>query len=207
MTVQLVPSFIRDRQAHSSFPLFTKILCPSDTVMPAKIVHASYTWLFADDCIVYRTIQYQDDCTTLQHDLHALADLERKLDMEFHSQKCSVLTVTRYRSPISHPYQPKGQVLEVQDITKYLGVDLQSSVSFKNHIERICKKANSTLGFLRRTLNGRTEVTKARSYFYMVRSNLDYWYSIWSQNHKNQIRKVKIVQYRVTRFQKSVQKY
>ena len=52
---------------------------------------------------------------------------------------------------ISHPtrfnYQLKGQFLELQDSTKYLGVDLQSSLSWKNHIDRTSKKANSMLGF------------------------------------------------------------
>ena len=32
--------------------------------------------------------------------------------------------------------------------TKYLGVDLQSTLSWKTHIDRISKKANIMLGFL-----------------------------------------------------------
>ena len=44
-------------------------------------------------------------------------------------------------------YRQKGHILEVQDFTKYLDVDLQSSLSWKLHIDRISKKANSMLVF------------------------------------------------------------
>ena len=107
-----------------------------------------------------------------------------KWGMEFHPQKCSVLSVTRSRSPIKHPYKLKGHILEVQDCTKYLGVNLQSSMSWKNHIDRIPKKANSTLGFLRPNLKAGSEETKSNAYFCMVRSNLEYCCSVWSSHHK-----------------------
>ena len=60
---------------------------------------ASNTRLFADDCIVYRTIRYHADQEALQEDLVRLAEWEDKWGMEFHPQKCSTLSVTRSRSP------------------------------------------------------------------------------------------------------------
>ena len=71
--------------------------------------------------------------------------------------------------PIRFNYRLKGHILELQDSTKYLGVDLQSSLSWKNHIDRISKKANSMLAFLRRNLRSCKEDTKANAYFTMVR--------------------------------------
>ena len=112
--------------------------------LPDKI--ASSSRLFADDCIVYRQIKDISDCETLQEDLNMLAEWETKWGMAFHSQKCSVLNLTRSRIPIRFNYRLKGHILELQDSTKYLGVDLQSSLSWKNHIDRISKKANSMLG-------------------------------------------------------------
>ena len=160
----------------------------------------SQTRLFADDCIVYRTVRSHEDCLSLQQDLYRLAEWELKWGMEFHPQKCSVLSVTKSRSPIKHPYMLKGHILEVQDCTKYLGVDLQSSMSWKNHIDRITKKANSTLGFLRRNLKASSEETKSNAYFCMVRSNLEYCCSVWSPHYKDQIKKVEMVQRRAARF-------
>ena len=55
-----------------------------------KIHVVSRTRLFADDCIVYRTIKDTADCKALQQDLATLESWERKWVMEFHPQKCMV---------------------------------------------------------------------------------------------------------------------
>ncbi|MCG8031679.1 MAG: reverse transcriptase family protein, partial [Candidatus Thiodiazotropha taylori] len=156
--------------------------------------------LFADDCIVYRPIRDIEDCKTLQEDLSTLAEWERKWGMEFHPQKCNILSVTRARSPIQHPYVLKGHLLELQDSSKYLGVDLQASLSWKNHIDRVTKKANSTLGFLRRNLKIASEEAKSTAYFSMVRTNLEYCCSVWNPHHKEQIKKIEMVQRRAARY-------
>ena len=156
--------------------------------------------LFADDCIVYRQIIGISDCEALQEDLNMLVEWETKWGMAFHPQNCSVLSVTRSRTPTRFDYQLKGHVLGLQDSTKYLGVDLQSSLSWKNHIDRISKKANSMLGFLRRNLRSCKEDTKANAYFTMVRSNLEYCSSVWSPRHKDQVHKIEMVQRRAARF-------
>ena len=93
--------------------------------------------------------------------------------MEFHPQKCSILSVTRSRSPIRYPYQLKGHILELQDTSKYLGVDLLSTLSWKNHVDRVTEKAKSMPGFLRRNLKSTSVETKTNAYFSMVRPGLD----------------------------------
>ena len=166
--------------------------------LPDKII--SKTRLFADDCIVYRPIYDKNDCAVLQQDLDALAEWESKWGMEFHPQKCSVLRVSRSRSPIIHSYKLKGHILITENTTKYLGVDLQTTLSWKTHIDRISKKANSMLGFLRRNLRSCSEDTKANAYFSMVRSNLEYCSSVWNPHQKDQIRKLEMIQRRAARY-------
>ena len=166
--------------------------------LPDKIV--SNTRLFADDCIVYRQINRPEDCLTLQGDLDTLAEWESKWGMAFHPKKCSVLSITRSRSPVKYSYRLKGHVLESQDSTKYFGVDIQSSLSLKTHIDRITKKSNSMLGFLRRNLRSCNEETKSNAYFSMVMSNLQYCSSVWSPHHNDQIHKIEMVQRRAARY-------
>ena len=60
--------------------------------------------LFADDCVLYRQIKDQNDCTILQHDLEELAAWEKKWGTAFHPEKCSAIRVTRARNPISATY-------------------------------------------------------------------------------------------------------
>ena len=161
---------------------------------------ASETRLLADDCIVYRQIKDQSDCKALQEDLSRLAEWETKWGMAFHPQKYSVLSITRSLTPTRYHSRLKGHILELQDSTKYLGVDLQSSLSWKIHIDRITKKANSMLGFLRRNLESCNEDTKANAHFTMVRSNLEYCSSVWNPYHKDQVNKVEMVQRRAAGF-------
>ena len=89
---------------------------------------------------------------------------------------------------------------DVQDCTKYFGVDLHWSLSWKPHMDRITKKANSTFGFLRRKLKAGTKETKANAYFCMVRSNLEYCCSVWSPHNTDLTKKVEMVQRRAARF-------
>ena len=186
---------------------------------------ASNTRLFADDCIVYHTIRDHADQEALQEDLVRLAEWEDKWGMEFHPQKCSTLSVTRSRFPLRYPHKLKGHTLEVQDTTKYLGVDLQSTLSWKNHIDRITKKSNSMLGFLRRNLKSTSVETSffsfsiyclalafehyqqvyivhsgTNAYIIMVRPNLEYCASVWNPSQKELIQKIEMIQRRAARY-------
>ena len=105
------------------------------------------------------------------------------------------------RGIFSHVPSVLPYVLESQDSTKYLGVDIQSSLSWKTHIDRIIsKKSNSMLGFLRRNLRSCSEETKANACFSMVRSNLEYCSTVWSPHHKYQIHLIEMVQIRAARY-------
>jgi hypothetical protein len=63
---------------------------------------ASKTRLFADDCILYRTIHTQQDRDILQQDLHHLELWELTWGMEFHPGKCNSMSITRSRTSIEN---------------------------------------------------------------------------------------------------------
>ena len=109
------------------------------------------------------------------------------------------------RNKIAHPHQiqlsTKGHILELQDSTNTLVLTYSHHYhGKKTHIDRISKKANSMLGFLRRNLRSCKEDTKANAYFNMVRSNLEYCSSVWNPHHNDQVHKVEMVQRRAARF-------
>ena len=56
---------------------------------------ASIIRLFADDTTVYRLVASATDQQRLQEDLHKLEQWESEWDMDFHSDKCSILFITR----------------------------------------------------------------------------------------------------------------
>ena len=108
--------------------------------------------LFADDCVIYREIKTYQDVSTLQSDVNGLHRWERDWLMDFNAEKCFVLNITRKRNPSKNKYSLKGQVLQTVKTTTYLGVEISDDLSWSPHISKITKKANRSLGFLRRNL-------------------------------------------------------
>ena len=90
----------------------------------------SSTRLFADDCTLCRRIRNQHDSAILQDDLNKLASLEKKWGIAFHPDKCSAIRISRSRKTASMNYTLKGHVLQNEDYTRHLGVELQSNLSW-----------------------------------------------------------------------------
>ena len=78
-----------------------------------------------------RTIKSKDSIT-FQEDLHNLQTWDTILQMSFNPDKCEVINVTNKRKIIDASYSIHGTILKVVDEAKYLGVTLQSKMSW-NH--------------------------------------------------------------------------
>ena len=124
----------------------------------------------------------------------------KKWGMAFHTEKRSAIRETRSRNPISSNYSLEGHTLEMEDSTRYLGIWLQSNMSWNRHMDQTIKKSNSTLGFLRRNLRVSNEDTKSAAYFSMVRPILEYSSTIWSPYTKDYIHKIEMEQCRAARY-------
>ena len=156
--------------------------------------------LFADDTIVYLTVVSDSDCRCLQSDLDKLATWENKWKMEFHPNKCQVLSITRKKNPIIYNYQLHNHPLEHVTSAKYLGCTINSSLDWDQHISNISAKANNTIGFLRRNLNIASTKTKETAYMTMVRPTVEYASTVWDPYEKSHINKLEMVQRRGARF-------
>ncbi len=99
--------------------------------------------LFADDTVVYLTIGHQSDASILQEDLQRLEAWEALWGMEFHPQKCQIITFTRKRNPILTKYTLHGHVLDQVDEAKYLGVTFQKDMRFTTHLNNISTEGTS----------------------------------------------------------------
>ena len=99
----------------------------------------------------------------LPKDLKLLEEWENRSQMSFHQDKSNVLRVTRCRNPLTHDYIPHNQILKEKDAVKYLGVTVHHKLSWNKHICSIVKKANSSIGFLRRNLQIHQKHIKANA--------------------------------------------
>ena len=70
--------------------------------------------------------------------------------MKFNPIKFVILTITHKINPNHTCYILYGQTLTQVQEAKYLGLTLDSKLTFNKHIECICKRANSALAFIRR---------------------------------------------------------
>ena len=156
----------------------------------------SKTRLFADDCILYRQIYNLDDSITLQQDLDNLAAWENMWGMQFHPEKCISLSVTRSQKPFHTSYILKGHTLKSVTTAKYLGITISKDMNWDTHINNITSKANKIIGFLRRNLPIQNTETKTLAYKSMVRSNLEYYASVWAPHTEKLKSKLEQVQRR-----------
>ena len=64
--------------------------------------------LFADDTLIYSTIESYNDAAKLQSDLTALQEWAQKWQMKFNHSNCHVLRISRKQNPVESNYVLKG---------------------------------------------------------------------------------------------------
>ena len=156
--------------------------------------------LFADDAIMYMTIQAPEDARLLQQDLDTLSSWSRKWMMELNPRKCHAITVTRKKTRFIHQYSLNGEILDSVSSAKYLGVTITSDLNWKQHISNICQKANNTLAFLRRNVRVHSTQLKTTAYQALVRPLLEYGCTVWDPYTVGCIQQLEMVQRRAARY-------
>ncbi len=103
--------------------------------------------LFADDCLLYRTIANISDTTSLQADLNQLMAWADKWQIRCNASKCSTLRVSRKRNLVMQPYTMMNTKLTEVKHHLYLGVELRNNLSWGIHINYTVGKAIRVLNF------------------------------------------------------------
>ncbi len=157
--------------------------------------------LFADDCVLYRSIHSIADSHQLQQDLNSLINWSHDWQMSFNASKCSVLRVSRKLHPISAQYSIDGvQLGEVKE-HPYLGVQLSCDMSWSCHIESATTKATRVLNMLRRNLGHKApQSARETAYKGLVRPHMEYASSVWDPYLEKDITRLEKVQNRAARY-------
>jgi hypothetical protein len=155
--------------------------------------------LFADDCLLYREINAFRDHTALQEDLRNLEEWASRWGMVFNATKCYIMTLAR-RPPSNFFYSLDNTVLKNVSTNPYLGVQFSNDLKWSAHINYLCKKANSTLGFLRRNLKRCPSSCRRNAYLALVRPLMEYSSTIWDPYQKQDIDRLERIQRNAVRF-------
>ena len=129
---------------------------------------SSQVRLFADDCVLYRSIKNYADHRKLQKDLENLETWAETWGMEFNAKKCHILSV---KNKTSFFYQLCGEILKTVNNTTYLGINISNDLKWATHIKDICSKASSRLGLIRRNLQHCPLTSRKNACLALVRSS------------------------------------
>ncbi len=177
--------------------------------LPSVLSPSTACRLFADDCLIYRSIISDEDQVTLQRDLEALHDWGQTWGLRFNVKKCNILHLARQTTRPVRFYTLGGAVVGAVSNAKYLGVTLSDShgtraSQWKIHITDTADKASKRLGFLRRNLKGAPYKLREIAYQTLVRSSLDYCGAIWDPTSKEDINALERVQRRAARWARGI---
>ena len=106
----------------------------------------------------------------------------------------------KQKNPLSRDYAFCGQTLRHSSSQPYLGVQLDSKLSWGEHVGNTAAKANRTLGFLRRNLWFCPKEVKTTAYSTLVRPLLEYASCTWDPHKTGQVNKLEGIQRKAARF-------
>ena len=119
--------------------------------------------------------------------------------MKFHPDKCQLLRVSTKRKPSSYNYNIHDTQIQQTDNANYLGVNINSKLSWNNHIDNTCQKGNRTINFIHRNFRECSQPVKEKLYKTYVRPTLEYCSSVWDPHTQKNINKLEQGQRRAAR--------
>ena len=132
---------------------------PSELFVPATLTHLrkyNICKLFADDCKLYGPVKENDE-NKMQIDLTSLENWSKQWQLPFNASKCKVIHLGR-KNP-NRTYDLNDVILEVSDHEKDLGVIIDDNLKFRTHAAAAIKKANRTLGIIKKSYTSRDAMT------------------------------------------------
>ena len=153
--------------------------------------------LFADDCLLYRTVNSFQNHPTFQNDLLELETWAKNWGMRFNSKKCYILSIQQNSQFF---YTLNGDILKQVEENPYLGILLSEDMRWHKHILNVTKKASSTLRFLRRILRTCPIDCRQTAYISLVRPIMEYGTTVWNPYLKKDINYLECVQHHAARF-------
>lgn len=166
-----------------------------------EVLHSMKIRLFADDCVVYKSVKENLDILSVQCDLNRIADWAKKWMMQFNVDKCALVQFSKKKEKIDVAYKLDDKTVPVKPVYKYLGVTLHEKFRWDIHIDNIISKASRSLGYFRRNLKGCHRKIKQRVYETMVRPQLEYASVVWSP-YKRNLATVSVLEERIEQIQR-----
>ena len=167
--------------------------------------------LYADDTKIWRKIVSWSDHEILQRDINALHSWAERNKMNFHPNKCKVLSISNRASENSNwsamfPFQSfvytlNGIELDFVKSEKDLGVHVTSDINWTENVLALCTKASSRLGLMKRSLRFIKDRKQKRAFYLaLVRSLFEHCSIVWRPTTIILTEKVESIQRRAVKW-------
>ena len=103
----------------------------------------------ADDSVLHRNIQNQNDQVILKNDLETISSWAENWLMELNNNKCSVLSITLKRNSIFHDNNILGAMLKRVTNNDYLGVTT-SEPNWLRHVKKFAIRLAEPLVYFKK---------------------------------------------------------
>ena len=156
--------------------------------------------LFADNTIIYRPVRDITDSSILQRDLDRVLLWCVSNGMKLNVNKTKVMRISCSRKNIVEPvYLLNGAHIESVLQTKYLGVIINTKLSWDDHVEYITRRANRLLGLITSMPSGLATSALLALYKSLVLPILEYGLPAWNPTNRNLCDRLESIQRRATR--------
>ncbi|RZC40091.1 hypothetical protein BDFB_011205 [Asbolus verrucosus] len=100
--------------------------------------------------------------------------------MSLNVNKCTVLSYTKSKNPITYNYVLNNAPVPRRTLIKDLGITFDIKLNFNNHVSNLVIFALKMLGFVIRTCKEFTNLSVLKTlYFTFIRSKLEFCTLIW----------------------------
>jgi len=149
--------------------------------------------LFADDIKIYMEINTSSDVVVFQRGVDCIADWANKWQLKLASAKCQFIRIgLRKWSPVK--YFLNDCELPRSTVVTDLGINMDSTLSFSDHIDIIVSKAQLRASQILRCFVSKDPGILTRAFVTYVRPLLEYCSTVWSPCSIVAINKLESVQ-------------
>lgn len=156
--------------------------------------------LYADDtCLFYFGSNINEIVTVAQNDLDTLQKWFSSNLLTINTAKTNYIIFAAKNKQIK-PYTPltiNSVPINKVNTEKYLGLILDSTLTWKPHIDKIKCKLTSLLGCLRRIAKCLPITVRYTIYNSLVKPHIDYLIEVWGSAYKTNLNKLQILQNKI----------
>ena len=148
----------------------------------------------------YSVFNATDNSSDLQQSIDKLVKWSKLWQLQINLKKCHVLPIcAKYNSNTFSRYTLNGSPLSNLTLAFDLGVFVDSSLTFKQHICTVITKAQQRVGVFFRGFSSRSFDIVRKTFITYIRPVLEYNSNVWNPSQKYLIDQLENVQRRFTK--------